>query len=713
MPTNIYNPFTGGTWEIYPFVSEAIDGGELMTGATITGQPAHSSSRSGWIRNLGGRSGLIGPGSLELFSNGSGGIRIQPLTSGVRYKLSAWVYVSSDVSFPQIGTDNMPIAIGAFDWRDADGNVLPSFYTDVNIVATTIADATDTWVQVSFEFTYDGSTNYGGFGNRFNVSAFDADSYDSTYPFFAKLLSETGLSPAGTELYLGDGSLFVDDVRVDEVPVCDIAWDGPPYYTKTDCTANGADDGTITLVGITSSYYLQYSLDEITWQGSPIFTGLAPGTYTAYARDTNPAACDHLSISGITITEPAADTCDLTYTGTTKTNETGTGLNDGTALIGATSSFSPEVSINNVNWFAAPHNFTGLAPGSYTIYLRDSNPTGCSFSPGTFEILAFGAVITGSMTGNWLNRYNFIQFRTFSGVKEFNAVSRGCDDLEDQLPNPFRIRDKDFAFEKNERHYPVICPNEIFTFYFNFIGGLTDPEWSIYKIAIANYQGIVLDNIGTIQKVDIDSTHYNIYSDDCQVSSLPIGIYFIVIYKDDELLYASNEIQLLTLNNTDLYFNAKYVTVRAQWKNLNNIYGYLWALIPDFAMKLRLKLYQIDTQFEGVFEQYSEVSTGVKRNDNVELSKYYVMQMYYADDIGQDAMGIWQINTTLVLNNVTYITKSGYKITYDPRMQVNVGQIELYDQEFSSINKGGRPGGITPTPEIGFLEGDFEGLIKL
>lgn len=493
-------------------------------------------------------------------------------------------------------------------------------------------------------------------------------------------------------------------------PPCDIDW-GSPAYTKTNCTSNGADDGTITLINVTSSYFIQYSLDDITFQSSNVFTGLSPGTYTGYVRDTNPSACAHLTVSGITITEPPASACDLVYGGTIKTNETGVGLNNGTALISATSSFSPEVSINGSTWFAAPHTFTGIAPGIYTIHLRDSNPTGCNFNPGTFQILAFGTAITGSMIGNWLNRYNFIQFREFNGIKEFNTVDRGCEGVEDQLPQPFRLRDEAFAFEKNERHYPVICPNEVFTFYFNYI--LTAGDWSSYKIAIANYQGIQLDNIGTIQKVDLDSTHYNIYSDDCQVSGLPIGIYFIVLYKVDTLLYASNEIQLLTLNNTDKFFNAKYVTVRAQWKNLNRIYGYLWDLIPSFVLKIRLKLYVIDTQPEGTFEQYSEVSTGVKRNDNVELSKYYVMQLYYGDDIANEAMYVFQISTTIVLNNVTYITKSGYKITYDPRMQVNVGQIEFYDQEFSSINKGGRPGGITPVPDGGFLEGDFDGLIKL
>jgi len=46
-------------------------------------------------------------------------------------------------------------------------------------------------------------------------------------------------------------------------------------------------------------------------------------------------------------------------------------------------------------------------------------------------------------------------------------------------------------------------------------------------------------------------------------------------------------------------------------------------------------------------------------------------------------------------------------------MQVNLGTIEFYDQAFSSINKGGRPGGIVPEADGGFLEGDDEGLIRL
>lgn len=82
-----------------------------------------------------------------------------------------------------------------------------------------------------------------------------------------------------TELILGAKSKFLTTALV-----CDLA-PGIPAYTKTDETATDANDGSIT-VHATSSFYIQYSLDNVTFQSSNLFINLAPGSYNVYLKDS-------------------------------------------------------------------------------------------------------------------------------------------------------------------------------------------------------------------------------------------------------------------------------------------------------------------------------------------------------------------------------------------------------------------------------------------
>lgn len=56
-------------------------------------------------------------------------------------------------------------------------------------------------------------------------------------------------------------------------------------------SASGANDASITVVASSSYGAIQYSLDNITFQTSPIFTGISGGVKTVYTTDTNPATC--------------------------------------------------------------------------------------------------------------------------------------------------------------------------------------------------------------------------------------------------------------------------------------------------------------------------------------------------------------------------------------------------------------------------------------
>jgi hypothetical protein len=64
------------------------------------------------------------------------------------------------------------------------------------------------------------------------------------------------------------------------------------YVTATSETAFGANDGKATLTASTSYGGAQYSLDGVTFGATKEFTGLAPGSYTAYSKDSNGCAAN-------------------------------------------------------------------------------------------------------------------------------------------------------------------------------------------------------------------------------------------------------------------------------------------------------------------------------------------------------------------------------------------------------------------------------------
>ncbi len=96
-----------------------------------------------------------------------------------------------------------------------------------------------------------------------------------------------------TETYITDIAIIN---RVE--PVCDLVL-GDQSFTKSNETISGASDGTIT-INATSSFNIEYSLNNVDFQSSNVFNGLSPGAYDIYIRDNNTLLCEQ-QIIGILI----------------------------------------------------------------------------------------------------------------------------------------------------------------------------------------------------------------------------------------------------------------------------------------------------------------------------------------------------------------------------------------------------------------------------
>ena len=159
-------------------------------------------------------------------------------------------------------------------------------------------------------------------------------------------------------------------ITIRDANLCTITTDAtiaePTLITATtsviDVSCNGDANGEITVNAINGTGTLEYSLDAINYQSSNIFTGLLANTYTITVRDAN--ACT--VTNNTTILEPSLITA-TTIANVVCYGETGEIIVNATGGTGTL-----EYSLDAIN-YQASNIFTGLAPTTYTITVRDIN----------------------------------------------------------------------------------------------------------------------------------------------------------------------------------------------------------------------------------------------------------------------------------------------------------------------------------------------------
>ncbi|MEI9911107.1 MAG: SprB repeat-containing protein [Bacteroidota bacterium] len=133
---------------------------------------------------------------------------------------------------------------------------------------------------------------------------------------------------------------------------------------KVDATCFGATTGSITATASANATApVEFSLNNITWQASSNFNGLAANTYTVYIRDA--VGCTNTAM--ITVGHPTQ-----LAAATTVQNVLCNGQNNGVITVtatGGTSAYS--YSLDNVTF--QPGNTFSVGAGPYTVYVRDIN----------------------------------------------------------------------------------------------------------------------------------------------------------------------------------------------------------------------------------------------------------------------------------------------------------------------------------------------------
>ncbi|MEN8226651.1 MAG: gliding motility-associated C-terminal domain-containing protein [Bacteroidota bacterium] len=137
----------------------------------------------------------------------------------------------------------------------------------------------------------------------------------------------------------------------------------------TDITCSGANDGIIQIAASGGTAPLNFTLNPgAVSNGTGVFNGLMPGTYTVSVSDA--AGCGPVDSSPFSITDPPALIIDsLLYD-----NISCNGAGDGSISIYVSGGVRPyEYSFDNQGSWSADSLSTGLTPATYEIYIRDAN----------------------------------------------------------------------------------------------------------------------------------------------------------------------------------------------------------------------------------------------------------------------------------------------------------------------------------------------------
>lgn len=182
------------------------------------------------------------------------------------------------------------------------------------------------------------------------------------------------------------------------LPINVINLSGPSTTAVSTLSSCFANDGTITANGTGGTGLLQYSKNGITFQSSPVFTALAPGTYTITTKDAK-GCITTTNVTVSQVTGPHITALDSTSV-----------CGDNIVATGTIGQPAYQYNINN-NSYQNSNVFPCLTSGAYIVRVKDAN--GCLDSV-TLNIVSPLPIELISFTGHVEKSYNKLEWVTAS-----------------------------------------------------------------------------------------------------------------------------------------------------------------------------------------------------------------------------------------------------------------------------------------------------------
>jgi hypothetical protein len=281
---------------------------------------------------------------------------------------------------------------GGTTWQSSgsfSGLIASTYDAQIRDAASTtnVVDLGNTMIfqpmQLSATITVTPPTDFAGPGGSINISnpIGGSGAYEYSWGGIGWQSSPafTNLGPGNYDMYMRDANhtsciMDIDGPLNTTIP--------PPVsnlkatITTIDVSCNSLTNGSITISSPSGGHgTYEYSIDGPTgWQSSGLFSGLAAAsTYDVWIRDAAYPA-DYLDLDGVGNTTMIAQPAPISAAIST-TNLSCFGFNDGQITFSSVSGGSGPYlfSIDGGSTFQATTLFTGLASGTYNIFIRDSN----------------------------------------------------------------------------------------------------------------------------------------------------------------------------------------------------------------------------------------------------------------------------------------------------------------------------------------------------
>lgn len=215
----------------------------------------------------------------------------------------------------------------------------------------------------------------------------------------------TGLTPGAYVVVVRDAVYNYCQLALGTISITQPAQLSATVYA-TNVTCYNAADGVIAIympMGGFGTY--EFSIDGgINWQSNPFFTALTPGTYNVWIRDAAYTTCtiDLDGTANTVITQPDQLTATVS-----STNITCNGANDGTITITAPAGGfgSYEFSIDGGSNWSVTMSYTGLAPQTYNVMMRDAVYTYCFVTLNAALTITEPAAVTATVASTNVTCY--------------------------------------------------------------------------------------------------------------------------------------------------------------------------------------------------------------------------------------------------------------------------------------------------------------------
>lgn len=242
-----------------------------------------------------------------------------------------------------------------------------------------------------------------------------------------------------------------------------------------------------------------------------------------------------------------------------------------------------------------------------------------------------------------------------------------------QIPNNYRRG-------KIRLYTPPFFRDDEISFILNFVPDFGGDDFNDIQMGIVNNKGELIGDPITINQTDCSGTDY--YHVDFTFPIIANNNYnWFIIYNtvNEKVYYVSNPFRNFLDEDRKCFPMLSY-------RNTCDIYNYGYECLTTVRNKIRLDINLVEGQAEIEIKQYREQSTGKLRNQRAQTAKVCSVETKQFDDGTNDAMMSLSVHDDILINDREYNVKTAHRIVSSRVNPLQDGIIELYDQEYSTIN---------------------------